>query len=148
MVSLSVCSERSSKFLCLLFTIVFLNSIQYILHFIESFNKHHVITKSSLACLLLVCLLAADSAVDDTDSDSLSHITDGETAERRILREGLDAQRLGGDQLSHHGLSVLDEVGVLTEDLSGTLVDLSHDLLELAGNMGSVAILAQVADEE
>jgi len=88
----------------------------------------------------LASLLAADSAVDDTDSDSLSHITDGETAERRILREGLDAQRLGGDQLSHHGLSVLDEIGVLTEDLSGTLVNLSHDLLELAGNMGSVAI--------
>ena len=85
-------------------------------------------------------LLAADSAVDDTDSDSLSHITDGETAERRILREGLDAQRLGGDQLSHHGLSVLDEIGVLAEDLSSTLIDLSHDLLELAGNMGSVAI--------
>ena len=72
----------------------------------------------------LTQLLRTGGLVDDTHSDSLSHITDGETTERRILREGLNAQRLGGDEESHHRLSVLDDIGVLTEDLSGTLIDL------------------------
>ena len=80
-------------------------------------------------------LLGTDSGLDDTHSDSLSHITDGETTQRRIVLEGLDAQRLRGHQLGHHGLSVLDDIGVLTQHLSGTLIHLGHDLLELAGTI-------------
>lgn len=34
--------------------------------------------------------------LDDTDSDGLTHVTDGETSERRVLGERLNAHGLGG----------------------------------------------------
>jgi hypothetical protein len=85
-------------------------------------------------------LLSTDGALNDTDSDSLSHITNSETTKRRIISEGLNAKRLAGNKFSHHRLTVLDNIRVLTEDLTRTLIHLRHNLLELASNMSSVAI--------
>jgi len=83
--------------------------------------------------------LAGDS-LDDTDSDGLTHITDGETAERRIFRELLDDHGLRGDELDHGGITRLDAGGVLLKSLTRTTIDLGHDLGELAGDVSSVAI--------
>merc|ERR1719215_1789664 len=41
------------------------------------------------------CLRFIDG-LDDTDGDGLSHVSDGESSKWWVLREGLDAHRLGG----------------------------------------------------
>lgn len=78
--------------------------------------------------------------LDDTDSDGLTHVTDGETTERRVLGESLDAHGLGGDHLDDSGVTRLDELGGVLNGLSGTAVDLLEELRELAGNVGGVAV--------
>lgn len=40
-----------------------------------------------------------ENLLDDTDSDGLSHVTDGESTKRRVVGEGLNAKRLGGYHL-------------------------------------------------
>lgn len=78
--------------------------------------------------------------LDDTDGDGLTHVTDGETSERRVLLEGLNAQGLGGDHLDDGGIARLDELGELLNGLTGTTIDLLENLRELASNMSGVAI--------
>jgi len=78
--------------------------------------------------------------LDDTDSDGLTHVTDGETSERGVLLERLNAERLGGDHLDDGGIAGLDELGELLHGLTGTTIDLLEDLTELAGNVSGVAI--------
>jgi len=80
------------------------------------------------------------NALDDTDGDSLTHVADGEAAERRILLEALDAHGLRGDEGGHDGIALLDHLGGLLADFAVTLVDLLVELAELAGNVGSVAV--------
>jgi hypothetical protein len=76
----------------------------------------------------------------DTDSDGLSHVTDGETTERRVVSEGLNAHGLGGNHLDDGSVTRLDELGGVLHGLAGTSVNLLEELGELAGNVGSVAI--------
>ena len=78
--------------------------------------------------------------LDDTDSDGLTHVTDGETTERGVLVEGLHAHGLGRNHLDDGSVTRLDELGVGLGRLSGTAVNLLLDLGELAGNVGSVAV--------
>ena len=78
--------------------------------------------------------------LDDTDSDGLSHVSNGETTERGVVGEDLDDEGLLGDKLDHSGVTGLDARGLVFSRLTSSLVDLGADLLELAGNMGSVAI--------
>lgn len=78
--------------------------------------------------------------LDDTDGDGLSHITDGETAKRGVVGEGLNAHGLGGNHLDDSSITRLDELGVRLDALTGTAVDLLQELRELAGNVSSVAI--------
>lgn len=68
------------------------------------------------------------------------HISDGESSERRVFREGLNNHRLGGNELNHGRVSGLDRSGFFLHGFSGSLVDQSEDLLELASNVASVAI--------
>jgi len=79
-------------------------------------------------------------ALDDTDSDGLTHVTDSETAKRRVFGEDFDAHRLGRFEGDHAGIPGLDELGVFFQNLSGTTVHLLGDFLELARNVGGVAI--------
>jgi hypothetical protein len=51
--------------------------------------------------------------LDDTDGHGLSHVTDGEAAERGEVREGLHTHGLGGDQVDDGGISRLDGLGVI-----------------------------------
>ena len=70
----------------------------------------------------------------------MSHVTDSESAKRRVRGEILDNHGLGGDQSDDASISILDELGVGLHGLTGTSVDLLVDVLELGGDMGGVAI--------
>lgn len=70
----------------------------------------------------------------------LSHITHGETSQRRVVSEGLHAHGLGGNHLDNGGITRLDEFGRVFDRLAGTTIDLFNQLGELAGNVGSVAV--------
>jgi len=80
------------------------------------------------------------NGLDDTDGNSLSHVTDSETTERRVVSEGLNAHRLAGNHLDDSGITGLDELGVVLNGFAGTTIDLLEELGELASNVGSVAI--------
>ena len=80
------------------------------------------------------------NALDDTDGHGLTHITDGESTKGRILHECLHAHGLGGDELDKAGIARLDKLGVLLLGLTRTTIDLGGDRVELARNVGSVAI--------
>jgi hypothetical protein len=78
--------------------------------------------------------------LDDTDSDGLTHVTDGETTQRRVVGESLNAHGLGGNHLDDGGITRLDELGRVLNRLTSTAVDLLKKLRELASNVGGVAI--------
>jgi len=79
-------------------------------------------------------------SLDDTDGDGLSHISDGESSKRWVLREGLDAHWLGGGHEDDGGITRLDFLGEVLHLLTGSSIDLLLEFGELAGDMGSVAI--------
>jgi hypothetical protein len=70
----------------------------------------------------------------------LTHVTDSETTERREVREGLDAEGLGGNQSDHGSITRLDEFGVLFSSFAGTTIAFLLDFGEFAGNVGRVAV--------
>ena len=78
--------------------------------------------------------------LDDTDGDGVLHVSDGETTKGRVLGEGLHAHGLGGTDFDSGAVADLDELGVLFQNLSASSVDLLVDLLELARDVGGVAI--------
>src|SRR4051812_34233655 len=78
--------------------------------------------------------------LDDTDSNGLTHVTDGETTERGVVGEGLNTHGLGGNHLDDSGITGLDELGGGLSGLTGTAVNLLEELGELASNVGSVAV--------
>merc|ERR1719408_936030 len=88
---------------------------------------------SSSSCLLFDFL-------DDTDSDSLLHVSDSESSEWWELRESLDDHWLGWGKSDDGGITGLDGFGEFLGNLTSYLVHLVLDLSELAGNMGGVAI--------
>jgi len=81
--------------------------------------------------------LALDDGGDDTNSDGLAHITDGETAERGEFLEGLDAHHL----LWHHGgidgVVLLGKGWILGQGVT-LLLGVKFD--ELACNVCGVAV--------
>jgi len=78
--------------------------------------------------------------LDDTDGHRLPHVTDGEATERRIFGESLHRHGLGWSHLDDGGVSVLDGLGEGFQLFAGTTIALLEDLLELAGDVGGVAI--------
>ena len=78
--------------------------------------------------------------LDDTDSNSLPHVPDGEPSKGRVVGEGLHAHGLAGEQLDNGSVTGLDELGSILSGLSSTPVNLLQDLGELAGNVCGVAI--------
>ena len=70
----------------------------------------------------------------------MSHVSDGETTKWGILREDLNDHLFLWDKFNHSGITSLDVLGLVFSALTGTFVDLGTDLLELAGNVSSVAI--------
>ena len=78
--------------------------------------------------------------LDDSDSDGLSHVSDGESSEWSVGGEGLDNHWLLWDELNHSGIVGLDVLWLILSNLTVTSVDLGSDLGELASNMGGMAI--------
>jgi len=78
--------------------------------------------------------------LDDTDSDSLPHVTNGETSQRREVREGFDAHGLRGNELNNSSISRLDRFGVGLGGLASTTINLLLDFVELASDVSGVAI--------
>jgi len=85
-------------------------------------------------------VLFALNFLDDTDGNSLLHVTDSESTERGVLGEDFDDHRFLGDEFNHSGITGLNVVGLFFHNLTGTFVDLGTDLGELTGDMGGVAI--------
>lgn len=57
----------------------------------------------------LASLLTLLNALDDTDGDSLTHVTDGETTKGWVVGKSLDAHRLRWNHLDDSGITRLDE---------------------------------------
>ena len=70
----------------------------------------------------------------------LSHITHGETSQRRVVSEGLNAHGLRGNHLDDSRITGLDEFGLVLNRFTGTAINLLDQLGELAGNVGGMAI--------
>jgi hypothetical protein len=85
-------------------------------------------------------LLGLLDTLDDTDSNSLSHVTDGETTKRWVLSEGFNTHWLGWNHLDNGGITGLDELRRVFDLLTGTSVNLLNELLKLASNVSSVAV--------
>jgi len=108
-------------------------------------QKHLLLSSGLGTCLLgslglLTSLLTLGHSLDDTDSDGLTHVTDGETTERRVVRESLNAHGLGGDEVNDSSVTRLDSLWSDLDGFSSTSVDLLEDLSELASNVSSVAV--------
>jgi len=88
----------------------------------------------------LLLRLGLVDRLDDTDSDSLTHVADGKAPEWRVLLEILNAHGLGGNESGHDGITLLNHLRGLLEHLAVTLVDLLVKLGKFAGNVRSVAI--------
>ena len=78
--------------------------------------------------------------LNDTDGNGLLHVSDCESSKRRVLREYFDNHWFLGNESDHGGVSGLDGFGFVFENLTGSSVDFRYDVLELAGNVSSVAI--------
>lgn len=81
-----------------------------------------------------------ETHLDDTDGNGLAHVTDGETTEGRVLGERLDAHRLRRNHLDDGSVTRLDELGQVLDRLARAAVDLLEERVELARNVGRVAV--------
>jgi len=95
---------------------------------------------SGLGDLASTSLVGLLNGLDDTDGDGLSHVTDSETTERRVVSESLHAHRLGWNHLDDSSITRLDELGAVLNRLAGTTINLLKELREFASNVSSVAV--------
>ena len=59
--------------------------------------------------------------LDNTNSDSLPHVSDSESSKGRVVGVGLDTEGLLRNELDDGGVSGLDELGAGLHDLTSTL---------------------------
>jgi len=84
--------------------------------------------------------IALDNRLDDTDSNGLPHVSDGESTKRSVVSKGLNAHGLGRDHLDDGSVSRLDLGRVRLELLTRSSIDLFQELVESASDVRSVAI--------
>lgn len=84
--------------------------------------------------------LSLVNRLDDTNGNSLTHVTDGESTKGRVVRERLDTHGLGRNHLDNGGITRLDKLGAGFEGLTSSTINLFNELRELAGNVGSVTV--------
>jgi len=80
------------------------------------------------------------NGLNDTDSNGLSHVTDGETTKRWVLRIRLHTHWLAGDKLGDACITRLDELGGLLDRFARSAIDLLKKFGEFASNVGRMAI--------
>merc|ERR1712213_43820 len=78
--------------------------------------------------------------LDDSNSHGLSHVSDSESSQWRIVGEGLNTHWLAGGQQDNGSISRLDELGVVLNRLTSTTVNLLLDLSKLTSNVSCVTI--------
>ncbi|KAH3661722.1 hypothetical protein OGAPHI_005900 [Ogataea philodendri] len=78
--------------------------------------------------------------LDNTNSNGLSHVSDGKSSKRWVLSEGLNTHWLGWDHLDDSSITRLDELRVLLHLLTSSSVDLLEQLVESTSNVGGVAV--------
>merc|ERR1712032_1657800 len=76
----------------------------------------------------------------NADSNGVAHVTHSETAEWGEFAVLLQTQGLGRGQRNHSGITSLDSGWQESGDLTGTGIELGQNCVELAGDVGSVAI--------
>lgn len=89
---------------------------------------------------LATSLVGLGDGLDDTDSDGLSHVSDGKSTKWWVVGEGLDTHWLGWHHLDDGSITRLDELWRSFDGLTSSSIDLLEELRELAGDVGSVAI--------
>lgn len=62
-----------------------------------------------------------DTYLDDTNGDSLPHVSDGESTKGRVVGVRLDTEGLLRDELDDSSVTRLDELGLLLNGLTSTL---------------------------
>ena len=95
-------------------------------------RKTEVFTLSGLFSLF--------NGLDDTDSHSLPHVTNGETTKRWVLVVRLDTHGLGWNEFDNASITRLDKFRTALKRLASPTVNLLNQLGKLACNVGGVAI--------
>jgi len=85
-----------------------------------------------------LCLL--DDFLDDTDSDGLFHVSNGESTKRGVFLEGFNTHVFGGFHHSEARVSRFNEFGASFEFFTGSSVNFLGDFFEFDGNVCGVAI--------
>jgi len=78
--------------------------------------------------------------LNNTDSNSLSHVSDGESSERSVLTESLNAHWLAWLELDNSGVTTLDLLWAVFKLLTRSSINLLLELVESASDVGGVAI--------
>jgi len=78
--------------------------------------------------------------LDNTDSNSLSHVTDGESTKWWVGGESFNAHWLGWGHLDDSSITRFDLLWEVFHLLTGTSVDLFEQFSEFAGDVSGVAI--------
>lgn len=100
----------------------------------------HRIKRTTVVRTLSALSVRLLNRLDDTDSNRLSHITDGESSEWGVFIVGLDAHWLAGNELDDGSITHLDKLGARFHGLARTTINLLDKLGKLASNVGCVAI--------
>jgi len=77
---------------------------------------------------------------DDTNSNGLSHISNGKSSKRGVLGEWFDAHWLGWDHFDNSGITRLDFSWGIFDFLTRSSVDFLEHFVESASDVGGVAI--------
>lgn len=78
--------------------------------------------------------------LDDSDGNSLSHISDGESSKWSVLGKWFDAHWLGWQHLDDGGITGFDLWWIIFNLLSGSSIDFLDHLVESASDMSGMAI--------
>jgi len=78
--------------------------------------------------------------LDDTDGNSLSHVSDGKSSKRSVLAESLNAHWLAWLELDNGGVTTLDLLWAVLNLLTRSSIDLLLELVESASDVRGVAI--------
>lgn len=113
---------------------------------IETFNKLDIMCGCMCSLLLLVfstlsgTSVLLDGFLDNTDGNSLFHVSDGESSEWWVLIESFNTHGFLGEHSNESGITRLDELGFGFNNLTSSSVDLGFDFVEFASDVSGVAI--------
>jgi len=94
----------------------------------------------SLLCFLDILLLLLNGFLDDTDSNGLLHISNGESTKWWELVESLNNHWLGWGHSDDSGITSNDVFWVLLSGLTSSLIHLLLELSEFTSDVTGVAI--------